>query len=181
MSNRVMVFDGTDRLTPIWSAGQHVGNFDNVIRATSWDNAADQLALIPDIAHLQFWGHGSPGRAYMSGQSMPYGWELCLHNKVGPESVIWFRMCSVFAGPTGIAFAERLARNLNANIVGHIRDISTPWPTHHSGGYAVRPNGQAQWKPTDGLKPGGGTRGSYPTTTHTCLATTMNVPTSWWS
>jgi hypothetical protein len=87
----------------------------------------------------------------------------------------------VFSGSSGIRFAERFAESARCVTAGHTRNISTPWVTHQSGGFAIRPGEEAHWSPNEGIGSNGKPLGSSPWAPNTCLVTAMNVPSSWYS
>lgn len=86
------------------------------------------------FSSIQYWGHGSPGTVWVSGK--PYGvlsW-FWLAPFIERESLVWFRVCSLFQGTVGEKFSITLANNLGCNIAGHTRIIGI-W----QGGLHTRP------------------------------------------
>jgi len=72
---------------------------------------------------IQYWGHGSAGTIWIA--EMPhfdyqFFW---LAAYVNPDTVVWFRVCSLFHGKLGERFSRTLADHLGCTIAGHTRII----------------------------------------------------------
>ena len=188
-SKRVMVYDATQKgwkdkqLSAFWWAGSFLGNFDVVIAATSWDDAVEKLTAIEGtISQLQIWGHGSSGKMWIDNVSLSLdkddkelmdSFVAALSEKLTWSSVVWFRACDVFRAAAGKLFANTVSTRLRCGVVGHTCVISSPFPTHQSGGHGIRAPQKAEWSTAEG-------GGSFPWKTNTCLVTDMNPPESWW-
>jgi hypothetical protein len=135
-----------------------------VVGAASWEEALREVIAAVDkkgggkiIGSLQFWGHGSPGRAYMGrdplqsedfdGKPPQHRVDLLplihqvrdrMHHKHGS---VWFRSCSPFQGEQGKMFAARAAQQFGATAVGHTFKIHV-W---QSGTFAVEPGKWPNW------------------------------------
>lgn len=73
---------------------------------------------------IQYWGHGSVGRTWISGQEMnEVTWWQALGSKVVPGSTVWFRTCSTFQGEHGKVFAQGVADYLMVRAAGHTRTV----------------------------------------------------------
>lgn len=130
---RVVIYDrypgfgvGNALLYWAWAIGAHlqylVGLADEVHGAESWDDAANWLKSLPqeEIAQLEIWGHGGPGRPYMSQMPASHDTFNFLRGRVG---VLWFRSCSVLQGRAGQLFSGRVADAVGCTVAGHTRII----------------------------------------------------------
>jgi hypothetical protein len=88
-----------------------IGAVDEYYAAQSWRLAIAWLHDKGTLESVQFWGHGSPGRAIIAGEALP----LLLLNYVKVKDLVWFRMCWVAKNRTfmsavaGITGARRVA------------------------------------------------------------------------
>lgn len=182
---RVLLYDDTQGfLTRCWRIGSRLSRWDAIIAASSWQEAVQRIALLPDgIRELQFWGHGTDGQPLIAQRMLSsYITDLSVAGRFHkiPNSLIWWRACNVFGGARGRDFAIAAPRVTGCAHVGHTRVISWPWPFLQSGGYAIRPGEKVHWDPFEGITPDGKYLGSNPLAKNTCLVTTMTVPHSWW-
>jgi hypothetical protein len=177
-----MIYDSTDLLSPIWSAGQHLGNFKLVIPADSWETAYDALSNVDErIQHIQVWGHGTFGKPVINNNQVDLTLlKESLKKKITGSSVIWFRSCSVFAGDDGHDFAKDVTQTLDCKVAAHTFIVSNPWITHQSGGHGLMPGQIPYWSKIEGIDADGKSIGSSPWKPNTCLVTDMMVPKNWW-
>jgi hypothetical protein len=70
---------------------------------------------------------------------------------VTEESLLWFRICSLFTGKPGQSFARTWADDLGCQIAGHTFIIGFPF---HSGAYVLRPGEVPSWSELEGVKSG---------------------------
>jgi len=150
------------------------------IGVSSWHDALDKItdAVPPGtrLMELQLWGDGAPGMPTINGKSAPDIFWKELANLVMADSLVWFRMCSVFFGHKGQAFAERTANELNCRIAGHTRVIGPL----QSGLWTLRPGQTPRW--ADGMATDHGDWQDYKSSWHaprTIFCTTMKVPEGW--
>jgi hypothetical protein len=110
------------------------------IGVSSWADAKEKIleAVRPGtrLMELQCWGDGSPSMPCINGKTPPDAFWQTLSNLVTPESLVWFRMCSVFYGNTGFSFADSMVQQLGCRVAGHTRTIGV-W---QSGLYSRWPN-----------------------------------------
>ena len=183
--NRVILYAASERgpLGWSWAAWAKVQSARGwkSIGAKSWNEVGEyfrQLALDGDkIGEVQFWGHGQPGGPLIAGGVMPSHVTERLSQVVTPESLVWFRMCSVFFGEKGREFAEVIAQRLGCRVAAHTRIIG-PW---HSGLFSVGPDA-IQWhkRPWETGQPDNWRDWkSSRTAWHTVFCTTMKIPESW--
>lgn len=152
------------------------GKADAYYGASTWNEALAWLAHQEGkFTSIQFWGHGSPGRVYMAGEGVSQSTFFPLMHKVTPNTIVWFRSCSVFQGRAGQAFSGELANYLGCTIAGHTRIIGPL----QGGLHTRKPNTQPSWPETEvelsGLLVKLGLKGGNNTVT--CLAT--DVPDGW--
>ena len=95
---------------------------------------------------IQYWGHGSPGVVWISSKPhFDYQW-LWLASLVQPDTVVWFRVCSLFQGKAGERFSRLLSDHWNCTVAGHTRTIGV-W----QGGLHTRtPNSICSWSLEEG-------------------------------
>jgi hypothetical protein len=174
-------FNTHESLTFWWKVGsfldQAVAFADYTAGAASWDEAFDGVLEAVDresrktgkpatIASLQFWGHGSPGTAFMGGDDLgkvsvaPGGEEHPLAAKVAErmhprQGHVWFRCCSAFQGQRGHDFARRAATTFRVPVVGHTFIIHAL----QSGTRVLRPEGAPDWELDEGIKKRGREKG----------------------
>ncbi|HMX26255.1 MAG TPA: hypothetical protein PKC13_11675, partial [Blastocatellia bacterium] len=137
---------------------------DVVVGAASWEEALRETIAAVDkkgggkiIGSLQFWGHGSPGHAFMGGdplRSEDFDGKPLLNrtdllplihqirDRMHPKhGSVWFRSCSPFQGEKGKMFAARASQQFGATAVGHTFNIHV-W---QSGTFAVEPGAWPDW------------------------------------
>jgi hypothetical protein len=138
---RLIVYDNTENGIKEWFWRRYVQVRVGwkKIGVSSWADAHGKIfnAVRPGtrLMELQWWGDGSPGAPRINGKTPPDDFWQTLSSLVTPESLIWFRMCSVFFGDKGRAFAQATARTLGCRVAGHTYVIG-PW---QSGLRTLRP------------------------------------------
>lgn len=180
-------------LSHSWDAGGRLysllGRFDAWIGVSSWTEALDWLgATAPDrpIASIQYWGHGLPGAVlidhdpiHASSLTGPLeGRFTRVRERLGPESLWWFRTCSTLAGARGHHFARRWAGFFNCAVAGHTHVIG-PW---QSGLHRLAPGATPHWSRSEGLIEGGPptrTQPSAPWLPNTITCLQGEVPIHW--
>ena len=168
----ILIIDGVGEKFVGWSwrAGAKIFGkmFDRVHYCAS---VADFWAVIEsyapgEVAHVQVWGHGGPGRPLINKVAIDDDdarWALL------EGATVWFRMCSIAAGPQGHKFMKRLA--LHGVIpVAHLPVIGF-WASQ-SYMVALKP-GEEPWWPVDLLP-----KGSAPWLPRNVMAWQMTLP-SW--
>jgi hypothetical protein len=177
---RVLLYDATDKLTPLWAAGRHLSRWDAVIAARSWAHAIDTLQALPDpVRRLQFWGHGMEGSPLIAGERLGGKLQALVDAcDFAPRATVWWRACDVFGGEAGHRFAVRFCEVAGIGHAGHTRVISAPWPMCQSGGHALRPGKRPHWPADEGDRDG---NGSAPWKPNTCLVSQMRIPRRWWT
>lgn len=176
-----------------WALGSRaffgLGRYDLVVPATSWIQVADLLstmALAEKVDEIQFWGHGTPGAPIINGEPL---WRHALspehplhvvmeafRDVTHPDSVLWWRSCSVFAGNRGIRYAQQVANFIGCRHAGHTHIIGFPW---HSGLHTVGPSEGPMWSPDEGDGADTGRKWSNPAANHTILFWTTKIPKGW--
>lgn len=105
------------------------GKLDDYYGASSWDDAFKWLHSLPTpIKSIQFWAHGSPGAAYIAQINVDREQFKRISARVSRDTVIWFRMCSVFSGQRGYDLSEYLADTLQCTIAGHTKTVGILQP-----------------------------------------------------
>jgi len=139
-----------------WAIGaalqKFAGTADETYGALSWDDALSWLAAKPagTLISIQYWGHGSPGTAYLAGQPLPLNKFIAtVKSKVTPLSLVWWRVCSSFQGAQGYTFSKRLADELNCVIAGFTRVIGPM----QGGLHTRKPNTEPSWPVTESELP----------------------------
>ena len=139
-------FTTRESLTFWWKVGSFIDQTttfaDYAAGAATWDEAFNAVLQAVDretrktgkpatIASLQFWGHGSPGSAFMGSEDTldkatvaPGGEEHQLAAQVAQRmhpqhGHVWFRCCSAFQGQRGQDFAKAAAATFGVPVVGH--------------------------------------------------------------
>jgi hypothetical protein len=151
---------------------------DVVVGAASWEEALNEIITAVDaqgggavIASLQFWGHGSPGHAWMAGdrlrsedfdgKPLPNRIDLLpliheVRDRMHPEhGSVWFRSCAPFQGEKGKMFAARASQQFGSTAVGHTFNIHV-W---QSGTYGVEPGAWPDWPNDLGVRDRGKHKG----------------------
>ena len=190
---RLLVFDRTDRLTPIWATGarlyRRLGRIDETRGVTSWDEALAWLASHEGIREIQYWGHGKWGRALVGDDSFDAASITGRHARVLAAlrerlagATMWFRTCETFGAHAGHDFAQRLADTLDARVAGHTFIIAF----HQSGLHGLTPGMRPDWSADEGLREGSAddprrARWSKPWATRTVTALTGTIPPEWFA
>jgi hypothetical protein len=149
-----------------------------VVGAASWEEALREVIAAVDkkgggaiIGSLQFWGHGSPGHAFMGGDALrsedfdgkPKQNRIDLlplihqiRDRMHPKhGSVWFRSCSPFQGEKGKMFAARASQQFGATAVGHTFNIHV-W---QSGTFSVEPGAWPDWPNDLGVRDRGKHKG----------------------
>lgn len=137
--------------------------FDKWPEALMW--LADYRAPEP-ITEIQYWGHGSPGCVWMKTDALvasspehsifteKFGVTTdvlrLLKRRLIPQSTIWFRTCSTFAGERGHRFAKSWADNMECRVAGYTHIIG-PW---QSGLHTLKPGQEPYWPADEGIAEG---------------------------
>ena len=193
---RVMTYDSTDwaggGLTKSWFAGGKLYKLfralDVVKPVSSWREAFDWLNTVEadkKIDMWQFWGHGGPAKIYVNGETIGqktlspnnefYDDLLTLRDRLHPNSLVWFRSCEVFNGPSGKKFAKDLADFLGCRVAAHTFIVGP----FQSGLHSVRPGQGPSWPDSEGRDASGKGKVSMPWYTNTVTCVTGNVPKGW--
>lgn len=176
MGQRLMIYDdttiedgwdgfGSDALAYSWLAGGRLYRWfrwlDTVQGVTSWDEALDWLieqGKKEPISQIQFWGHGSWGRAWIGKESigrLTIHEESSVHDKfeelknyLADDALIWFRTCSTFGNERGIQFAKEFTEWMNCKIAAHTHIIGW-W---QGGLHSLKPGQDPYWSPDEGVR-----------------------------
>lgn len=135
-----------------------LGRLDQTFGATTWDEALDWLAGLPDpIDELQFWGHGKWGCALVNHTVLDVSSLRArrsqleaVRERLTDDPLIWFRTCETFGAHAGHDFAERYADFFGARVAGHTHIIGA----QQSGLQGLRPGERAHWSAEEGLRSG---------------------------
>ena len=132
-----------------WLAGCFLhklfGKLDDYYGATSWEEAFKWLETRPKPLNvIQYWGHGSPGTAWLAQMKLPQDMFKRLVKSTDQASLVWFRTCSTFNGKPGYDFSEYLTKLLSCTVAGHTRTIGVL-----QSGLHTRKPGQAPSCPLD--------------------------------
>jgi hypothetical protein len=200
---RLMVYDSSCRgrrglpgLSHAWQLGgglyRALRQLDAVCAVTSWDQALTWLAHYGAtkgraIAEVQIWSHANWGRVRLAGDILdrealrrPSPSLEALRERLGPDSLWWFRCCETFGARPGQDFACAMADLLGCRVAGHTYIIG--W--HQSGLHSLAPGQTPDWSAEEGLRAGSPeeprealrSRLWAPNTIH-CLRST--IPTGW--
>lgn len=134
-----------------WAVGSLIqrlfGPVDARYGATSWDDALQWILARPKpVTSVQYWGHGSNGRVWLSQISVTASQWLQIKPKLAENALLWFRTCSTFAGREGHEFSRALADGLNCTVAGHTRIIGLL----QGGLHTRKPNTPASWPIEEG-------------------------------
>jgi hypothetical protein len=170
-------------LALFWAIGAAIQRFagttDEVFGAISWDEALAWLAAKPDgaLSSIQYWGHGSPGTAYLAEQPLPLNKFIAtVKPKVTPLSLVWWRVCSSFQGAQGYAFSKRLADELSCTIAGHTREIGPM----QGGLHTRKPMTKPSWPITEAELPKSWLTGiGWARGNNTIFCLTDKIPDGW--
>lgn len=152
-----------------------VGAVDDYYGASSWADAKAWLnKQSTPLTVIQYWGHGSPGTVWLASKPIPTSEWLSLKPLLVPESLLWFRVCEAFKGPSGQVFAKRLADKLGCTIAAHTRIIGL----FQGGLYTIKPNTMPSWSVEEGMLPTW--RPDFqPWLKHTVLCLQWWIPKGW--
>lgn len=119
-----------------------VGAVDAYYGAKSWEDAQKWLLEQKrPLTVIQYWGHGSPASVWLAQKLVPASEWLSLKPAVVPETLLWFRACSVFQNMSGQSFSQKLANGLGCTIAGHTFVIGP----FQGGLHTRRPNTEPSW------------------------------------
>lgn len=156
---RLLVYDRTDRLSPVWRSGsvlyRGLRRIDAAKGVASWDEAFAWLATHENIAEIQYWGHGKWGRGLVDRASFDAETLRGEHaaaieairERLAPDALWWFRTCETFGAHAGHDFAQRLADTLGARVAGHTYVIAF----QQSGLHGLAPGMRPDWSVDEGL------------------------------
>lgn len=196
----LLVYDATGRgpwyqtgLTASWRAGatlyRKVYGVDAVYAATSWEDAFAWLCSVEPgarISSVQYWGHGFFGRAYVGADVLDerafavdhprHGDLVAFRQRLSGEgALLWFRTCSTFGAPRGLAFAARTATFLGCRAAGHTHVIGPL----QSGLHSIAPSTTPSWSPDEGVSPALRRRAGRPEDQGGYGAEHASLPSSW--
>lgn len=207
---RLMIYDRTDvkrsmqnvigdldvdipiGLTHSWVAGGRLYKalrwVDECQGFDKWETALHWLATFKSpspIRQIQIWGHGSPGKSWMSGESLTYRSVTRpdvqkIAERMTDDGVIWFRNCSVFCGLKGKEFAKSWANELGCRIAAHTYVIGPL----QSGLHSLGPGEEPDWPDGEGINEGTpgkvlSCRSSMPWSPNTVFMLKSKVPEGW--
>ena len=154
----------------------------------SWETALHWLATFKSdrpIRQIQIWGHGSPGKSWMSGESLTYRSVTRpdvqkIAERMTDDGVIWFRSCSVFGGTLGKKFAVAWANSLKCRIAAHTYPIGPL----QSGLHSLGPGEEPKWPDNEGVAEGEPYnilrfRRSMPWSPNTVTMLRSTIPKNW--
>ena len=187
-------------LTHAWQAGgplyRRLRRIDAFAGASSWEEGLSWLATVGDdpsiqpIQEVQFWGHGTFGRAkiaddHLTVDALEEGHRLRplldrIAARMAPDGQWWFRTCDTFGGAPGHTFARRWADFMGCAVAGHTYVIGV-W---QSGLHRLRPGEDPHWSPWEGIRQGTpeaprAAFGSSPMAPHTIHCLDGRVPSDW--
>jgi hypothetical protein len=182
---RVIVYDATDNTLVglSWKATAPLmvaaGVVDLRIPVVSWGHLVARLEALRGVTQVQFWGHGSPGKAYVQnagiGPFVDMDAAADIRKALAPGALWWWRTCASFAGAQGHRFAVSWARALSCRVAGSTFNIGFPW---HSGVHSVVPGQTPAWSTGEGMKDGR-TLWSTPRAPNTLPTWAMEIPEDW--
>jgi len=127
-----------------WSVGASARpDYDYKLGVSNWNEAFSQIGEIRKTKYIQwieFWGHGSPGKAYLGNEELNLEKfkDLCktygivaadFRRKTWCTPLFWFRTCVTAQGDEGKAFLVGIANELDVYAYGHDQNIDF----HHNG------------------------------------------------
>lgn len=187
---KLAIYDAAEN-SPIgwsWAAGARLykasGLFQHVVAARSWTQGLqDAVALARKYRfdEVQFWGHGRPGRISVDGESLKVNHDhrrllVNLGFALEPDALLWFRVCSAFAGAPGHRLAIDLMKTTQRRVASSTFIIGFPW---HSGQRSLRPGESPTWSLTEGLAADGELLPSRANAPHTLPFTATRLPSGW--
>jgi hypothetical protein len=170
---RILAYDATPApffsVARTWIIGAALfgWRFDHVVAATSWYDVLNKCREIGSDVELHFWGHGSPGQAFIGKQVLPRSDKRWKHVRL-----LWLRCCSTMHGSGGIAMVKALRKHGTA-VVGHLNIIG---PMGHSYLVGCAP-GQPIWWTNTEVDPRSWSRPWQP---RTVSPLRMRLP-AWWA
>lgn len=191
----IMFYDNSDwageQLRLSWVTG---GQFYKMFRGiehhagfSSWVEALKWLCSVEPnkkINSIQFWGHGTPGRVWINGETLSARSVLAssehrkflldLSERMDENAFVWFRSCNVFAGHEGKLFAVTMSKILNCKIAAHTYIVG-PW---QSGLHTIKPDEKPSWSVEEGID-GEKFKWSMPWSPNTVFCLTNKFPEEW--
>ncbi len=168
----MLLYDATCRgqlagLSHVWQIGagfyRTLRRQDASFGATNWEGALRWLAMQArdaPIAEIQFWGHGKWGAAKIRDEvlcveSLGRGHRHrplldAVKERMGPESLWWFRTCETFGAQAGNRFAQTWANHFACWAAGHTYIVAY-W---QSGLHMLAPGQSPSWSVREGLARG---------------------------
>lgn len=152
-------------LTHSWFAGgrlyRRFGAIDTFEGFKVWHKALEWAATVyPEqkIDHIQYWGHGSPGKVWLNKETLtvdsfdgPYKDLLAeIRDRLTDDAIIWFRTCATLGADRGRLFARRAADFFGCRIVAHTHNINF----FHGGLHSLRPGQDPTWPREEGIDEG---------------------------
>jgi hypothetical protein len=154
-------------LSHSWFAGgalyKALSRLDDYAGFSDWESALTWLDSKEPwrwIAEVQYWGHGSPGRVWMDKQALtsatPGGSYIesallrSIARRLRPDSLVWFRTCSTFAGKPGHDFARAWSNALGCRVAAYTHIIGP----FQSGLHTAYPRQEPSWPLTEGIEAG---------------------------
>lgn len=164
---RLLIYDATEStfVGSTWKLGSNVfrRSFDKIVAAKDHRDFFDAITGPVFWNHVQYWGHGGPGKPYLAGKSIP---PSVAFQNVGE---MWWRCCDVMQGAMGYKYAMQFSRR-GVAVAGHTRIIHAM----QSGLVGLKPDAEPWWDAFD--------RGmSAPWEKRTVFALRMSIPDWTWS
>lgn len=185
---RLVIYDATRKpslLDESWGAGAFSMWFrertEGMLGALSWEEVFTWLDIRVLkhglIKEVQFWGHGTPGEAYINGEKITEAIKKALWVKrFTDDGLWWFRTCSTFNGEKGKSFAKDFSSWISCKIAGHTHKIGFPT---HSGLHSILPNEEPNWLDNEGLNKNGNLKRSYFWRPNTIPFWKNTIPKEW--
>jgi hypothetical protein len=131
------------------------------------------------VTELQYWGHGSRGFIYISGQVILPVQLAGMLEPLAKGARVWFRTCSTFQGAQGQNLAVYLANRLGIRVAGHTRIIGLLQGGLHSLGPGETPSWSVDAGEVQGFFPRYfASMGLWPGE-HTVVCLATRVPEGW--
>ena len=184
-------------LTHSWFVGgrlyRRFGAIDTFKGFGHWHRALEWAATVhprQKIDHIQYWGHGSPGKVWLAGEALTkdsfdgaYKDLLsAVRDRLTDDAIIWFRTCATFGADRGHAFARAAADFFDCRVVAHTHNIGM----FHGGLHSLRPGQEPEWPRDEGIAYGTAETpkkmkmsGWWPSQPHTITCLGNKFPHDW--
>ncbi len=188
--SRIMLYDNTEPsgwLTRSWAFGAQLYRtfraLDLVYPVYSWHEAL-QIIVDSGANEIQFWGHGSPGAAYIGDDVLRRNdiaaggkhHKAVMRMRSLPDiPTLWFRTCATLNGPKGKEFSQELSNSAMCRVAGHTYNIGP----FQSGLHTLSPSESPYWPDDEGLGKSGELLGSAPWHKNTINCLVGNIPGGW--